>query len=834
MVRWVRAAVVPVALVVLIGLSGVVLGRIYADALLVQLVAGAALGSVGVSVAARRLPSWAIAPLSVVLLGGYTLGALRSAADRAELGGSLGDITTDALVNGIPRLLTAMIPVEATPDTVVVPVVAAWLAGLAGAEVAVRAGRVLLGCVPAAALYGGSLYVVGPNAGTAGRPTVLFAGLVALALAVSARPPAGPSLAGVPPKTRAAVRGRALAGAAAGLVVLIGLIVAVGPWVGGRVSATPVDPRRYVEPPQVDSLDESPLNRISGWALAPEQKLLEVGPGAAGRGTVRLRLAVLPDYDGVTWRVGATYRNAGRVLPETAVLPGVPVEQVTQDITVNELTGRLLPVVPTPAGVDGVRVAYDAASGTLISPEGLRPGVRYAVTSKTQEPDLNLLPSADSPTGDAVARFLTVGAGVPDPVTRLAEQLSDGNAGSFDRAAAIEEFLAEHYRKVADAPSGHAYPNLQFFLFGPRNQGGQRGTSEQFAAAFALLARLTGLPTRVVVGFDAPRAGGPVTGGDAIAWPEVLFDELGWVAFDPLPKSDEPPRPVEEDFTPKPSPPPTSDPPPASQASSASAPPVLAQPPAAGADGPAGVLVATGASGSVLLVLVAVALTVVVRRRGLRQRRLGTGAPDERITGAWREFTDALRLAGRPAPGHLAAGEVAAFAAVPPVARARRKGGIGRRKTGAGDGDHETGAGAPAGEGRSSGPATRDQGPDEQGGGLRKDGQGGGRPQDRWDGNGADPTDAGAGWRPEDAPDRSAAAPVRAAAPPAGFDMPPLDDLVAAVNTVGFAPGAADGRQAERAGQQAVAYAEALRAKRSWWRRLWWSLHPGPLRWHRD
>ena len=890
MLRWVRAAVVPVALVVLIGLSGVVLGRIYADALLMQLVAGAALGSVGVSVAARRLPSWTIAPLSVVVLAGYTLGALRIAATRAELGGSLGDITTDALINGIPRLLTAMIPVEATPDTVVVPVVAAWLAGLAGAEVAVRSGRVLLGCVPAAALYGGSLYVVGPNAGTAGWPTVLFAGLVALALAVSARPPAGPSLAGVPPKTRAAVRGRALAGAAAGLVVLIGLIVAVGPWVGGRVSATPVDPRRYVEPPQVDSLDESPLNRISGWALAPEQKLLEVGPGATGKGTVRLRLAVMPDYDGVTWRVGATYRNAGRVLPGTAVLPGVPVEQVRQDITVDELTGRLLPVVPTPTGVDGVRVAYDPASGTLISPEGLRPGVRYAVTSRTQEPDLNLLPSADSPTGDAVARFLTVGAGVPDPITRLAEQLSDGNAGSFDRAAAIEEFLAEHYRKVADAPSGHAYPNLQFFLFGPRNQGGQRGTSEQFAAAFALLARLTGLPTRVVVGFDAPRAGGPVTGGDAVAWPEVLFDELGWVAFDPLPKSDEPPRPVEEDFTPKPSPPPTSEPPPASEAPSAPAPPVLAQAPAAGADGPAGVLVATGASGSVLLVLVAVALTVVVRRRGLRQRRLGVGAPDERITGAWLEFTDALRLAGRPVPGHLAASEAAEFAAVSPVARPGRRGrfGLGRGKA-----DRETGAregGAPTGGGRNSRPAIQDQGGDHQDVGLLQDGWDGvgrlgpaaGSGQDGLaqpgrgsgagrggldqpggasgagrdglaqpggaggsgrdglaqrgggSGAGAGAVDPGAGWRPEDAPDRSGAAPVRAAAPPAGYDLPPLNDLVAAVNTVGFAPGAADGQQVERAGQQAVAYAEALRARRSWWRRLWWSLHPGPLRWHRD
>lgn len=771
MVRWLRAAVVPLVLVVLIGLGGVVLGRIYADALLAQLVAGAAVGSVAVSVAARRLPSWTVAPLSVLLLAGYTLGALRFAADRAQLTGALPTIVADALTNGIPRLLTAMIPVESTPDTVVVPVVAAWLAGLAGAEVAVRSGRVLLGCVPAAALYCGALYVVGPNAGTAGWPTLLFAALVVLALAVSARPATGASLSGVPPKTRAAVRGRTLAGAAAGLVVLIGLIAAVGPWVGSQVSATPVDPRRYVEPPQVDSLDESPLNRISGWALAPEQKLLDVGPAAAGRGSLRLRLAVLPDYDGVTWRVGATYRNAGRVLPTTPALPEVPVRQIKQDITVDGLTGRLLPVVPTPTGVDGARVAYDPATGTLIRPEGLTRGLRYTVTSQTQEPDFNLLPTADSPTGDAVARFLKVGAEVPEPVQRLAEQLSDGNAGAYDRAAAIEAFLSEHYRKVADAPSGHAYPNLQFFLFGPRDQGGQRGTSEQFAASFALLARLTGLPTRVVVGFDAPKAGGTVTGGDAIAWPEVLFDELGWVAFDPLPKNNDP-RPVEEDFTPKPSPPPPpSDQPSPSDTPSASAPPVLAQPDISEAGGTPAVLLATGASGSVLLVLLVAAAIIVGMRRGLRRRRLTVGAPHERITGAWFEFTDALRLAGRPVPAHLAATEAAAYAAEPPT----------------------------PGTAKSAGAAV-----------------------------------SGKGKPPAAAAGQASAPPVRAAAPQEGYEMPPLGELVTAVNTVAFAPDSADHRLAERAGTQVVAYAEALRATRSWWRRAWWSLHPGPLRWHRD
>jgi hypothetical protein len=172
-------------------------------------------------------------------------------------------------------------------------------------------------------------------------------------------------------------------------------------------------------------------------------------------------------------------------------------------------------------------------------------------------------------------------------------------------------------------------------------------------------------------------------------------------------------------------------------------------------------LVAGGASGSALLVLAAAAATVLLMRRAQRRRRLTEGAPDDRITGAWLEFTDASRLAGRPIPGHLAATEAATFAATlpPPPKPLLRKA-------------------SPAGSGSEAAVA-------------------------------AEP------------PDSATAA-------------PPLDDLVAGLNTVGFAPGAADEDQARRAGEQALAYAEALRRRRSWWRRAWWSVHPGPLRWHRD
>ncbi|TDC43887.1 transglutaminase domain-containing protein, partial [Micromonospora sp. KC207] len=675
MVRVLRAAPLPLALVAMVALTGVVLGRVYAGGLLTWLVVGAAVGSVLVSVAVRRLPSWLVAPLSVAGLAGFTAWSLRVSADAAGLPGSLVEVSADAARNGIPRLLTAMIPVEPTPDTVLVPLVAAWLAGLAGAEVALRAGRVLLGYLPPALLYAGALYVVGPNADPAIWPTVAFAAVAALGLAVpSGRPGAGgpDPTAGLAPGVRAAVRVRLAATAAAGLVVVVGLAALLGPVVAGRVDERPVDPRRYVEPPRVESLDENPLIRISGWALNPQQRLLEVAterpdappggvggpPGDGGGGSVRIRLAVLSDYDGVTWRVGATYRNAGRILPAAQPAPGATVQTVRQEITVADLSGRLLPAVATPREIGGARVAYDPLTGTLIRPEGLTPGLRYTVTSAAERPDNNLLATANVPAGHEVARVLRVAEGVPDPVRRLAAQIAEDNGAPYARAAAIEQFLAEHYRVVADAPSGHAYPNLNFFLFGPRDSGGQRGTSEQFAAAFAVLGRLSGLPTRVVVGFSST-GNGPVRAADAFAWPEVLFSGLGWVAFDPLPRPDDEPRPVEEDFRPaQEDPPPSEVPEPTLEPSGT--------PPAQVAPGrpvtPGGlstpVLVGGGAGGLLLLVGAALAALVAMRRARSRAR-LSTGDPGRRIAGAWREVTDALRLAGRPVGGDLAATEVA-------------------------------------------------------------------------------------------------------------------------------------------------------------------------------
>ncbi len=643
----------PMVVAVLIVLAAVSLNRVYSGLLLVQLVAGAALASVLISVLLRRIPASLVAPCSVAGMLSYAAYAITIAARAGGVPGDLRTLAIDAARNAVPRLLTALIPVEPQPDTVLGPVVLAWLAGFAGAELAARASRPAMALLPPTLLYVSALVLVGPNAEVAIWQPVTFAGLAALGLVAGSASSGAGRISGISARERTVLRLRTASGLGAGLAVVLAAVVVVSPLVAGIVGESPTDPRRYVQPPNLDVLDQNPLIRLTGWAANPDQPLFRVevlrgakptppptpspapsvsvdpfapdvppppadGSAVQGYHDTRLRLAVLPDWDGVTWHMNADYRNAGRVLPPVPHPPGY---QSTSDgvlpltteerITIEELKGRLLPAVSAPQRVEGIRIAYDQSVGSLLNSAPLTSGVSYTVISVSPNVDLNLLQAADVPDGDAVARYLTVGPSVPPDLTTFAEKITMGEGSPYLRALAVQTYMSEHYTYAIDAPTGHAYPNLGFFLYGDPHQGGQKGSSEQFATGFATVCRLLGLPTRVVVGFHRPAGGGTVTGKDALAWPEVLFEGVGWVAFDPLPQPNGKARAVEEEFLPKPppptTPPPSVTPPPASTyvAPSTSA-PILALPPA----GPDGAAIASGVGLSVLGLFLLVLLAV--------------------------------------------------------------------------------------------------------------------------------------------------------------------------------------------------------------------------------
>ena len=119
----------------------------------------------------------------------------------------------------------------------------------------------------------------------------------------------------------------------------------------------------------------------------------------------------------------------------------------------------------------------------------------------------------------------------------LIERITKDAETPVDRLYAIEQYLAGmHYTSSPGSlPEEIADPGafLDYFLFER-----PEGYCTYFATAFALLARTEGFPSRYVQGFVADHrtvAPFPVYSSMSHAWPEVYFENAGWVAFEPTP-----------------------------------------------------------------------------------------------------------------------------------------------------------------------------------------------------------------------------------------------------------------------------------------------------------
>ncbi|MXX25768.1 MAG: hypothetical protein F4Z82_10055 [Caldilineaceae bacterium SB0668_bin_21] len=126
---------------------------------------------------------------------------------------------------------------------------------------------------------------------------------------------------------------------------------------------------------------------------------------------------------------------------------------------------------------------------------------------------------------------------VPETVTprtrELADRLAEGQPGPFSIAEAVETHLRgiEYNLEVPGPPPGAEVAD--FFLFDL-----QQGYCDYYTTAFAVLARMNGLPTRFATGYiggywDLESGEWTITEAEAHSWPEVYLPEIGWVPFEP-------------------------------------------------------------------------------------------------------------------------------------------------------------------------------------------------------------------------------------------------------------------------------------------------------------
>jgi len=275
--------------------------------------------------------------------------------------------------------------------------------------------------------------------------------------------------------------------------------------------------------------------------------------------------------------------------------------------------------------------------------------VRTTQELRADEPARSAPPFALQPPPDVLEFVGTATAGVP---------------AGFPRFSALYSRLTQvpfATDTSAGAPGGHGFYAISALL------RDQRGTSEQYASAFALMCRSLGWDARVVLGFRPSFEGTElrVRGRDVHAWVEVRFARLGWVSVDPTPAR------TAVGQSPAAPPPgragdPVTD---AINAEQQALPDPAATPPVppTGTDqgSPTTVAVVIGLVAVLVVALLGLAVPLCKAVRRARRRRCGT--PNTRAVAAWRETTDRLVEAGLPIHRSTTTAEVlAAMPAAPP------------------------------------------------------------------------------------------------------------------------------------------------------------------------
>lgn len=385
-----------------------------------------------------------------------------------------------------------------------------------------------------------------------------------------------------------------------------------------------------------------------------------------------LRSVTVDNFDGDSWgpddRTGARVPLDGRIDPGYPVLTDEQVRLVTA-VDAGSFTSPYLPVPYAPETVRGLggQWTWDPATLSIKGTDTTTRRQEYLVTSAVPKLSAALLAQSSGPPRGISDVFTRIPGNVPDIVKTTAQTVA-GAGTPYQKAMAIQKYLrSSDFTYSLQSPVQGGYDGNGLSVLADFLQQ-KSGYCIHYASAMAVMARLEGIPSRIAVGYAPGRlTGATITvagqgalpeyeadARDAHAWPELYFQGLGWVPFEPTPS-----RGVVPDYATEASAPslteslgnndgliPDTAPAP-TPSSSATA---QAVPGAGGSSNGDGVelmpwlLGAAAASG---LVLLAAAPHLV--RSGTRARRLRPKRPDQAVPLAWSELGDLGTDYGMPA-----------------------------------------------------------------------------------------------------------------------------------------------------------------------------------------
>ncbi|MDT0346530.1 transglutaminaseTgpA domain-containing protein [Streptomyces litchfieldiae] len=255
-----------------------------------------------------------------------------------------------------------------------------------------------------------------------------------------------------------------------------------------------------------------------------------------------LRLVALDEFTGEEWRSSGWYedRVPEAPWPVPGLTAGVPTTTVTTTITAEDNYAQSSLPVPYPARsieTTGDDWLFDRGSGTLVSddPELTSRGRTYEVEHLLVAPTTDQLAGAPDPPAELQEYYTRVPGNLPSQVLSTALEVTADATNDYERAVALQDWFTQEggFRYETAVTSGSGIDAIVNFL----NQ--KEGFCVHFAFTMATMARTLDIPAQVAVGFTpgSRQASGSYEVGthNAHAWPELYFEGVGWVRFEPTP-----------------------------------------------------------------------------------------------------------------------------------------------------------------------------------------------------------------------------------------------------------------------------------------------------------
>lgn len=216
-------------------------------------------------------------------------------------------------------------------------------------------------------------------------------------------------------------------------------------------------------------------------------------------------------------------------------------------VQIGQVRTAWLPLPYPTAAVDGLRGSWfwDEGSLAVRSVDTTTLGQRYDVTRLAVQPTADQLRAAGEPAPGSVADATReLPDDLPAIIGETAASVTEGARSRYDAAVAIQAYLrSSEFSYSEEAPVDAGYDGGGFDVIAEFLEQ-RAGYCVHFSSTMAVMAREVGIPSRIAVGYTAgtpsnQRVDGmvrvDVDSHDLHAWPELYFEGIGWVAFEPTP-----------------------------------------------------------------------------------------------------------------------------------------------------------------------------------------------------------------------------------------------------------------------------------------------------------